>query len=158
MTAPVAVTRLVDLPVQEAWDLVVDPRNHARWIPLTRITVAGLPLAVGSRVRAVSGPLAERGVPGFPDHMRLDVLRPPTAASAGEAVFTKVGPVLLGSAGIYAARLDDARTAVTWTEDVYLAGPLPRALTRAVLAPVLELMLRYALRGVAREARARHRA
>jgi Polyketide cyclase / dehydrase and lipid transport len=156
VTSPVAVTRIVDLPVQEAWDLVVDPRNHARWIPLTRITVTGWPLAVGSRVRAVSGPLAERGVPGLPDNMRLDVLSPPGPATAGEAVFTKVGPVLLGSAGIYAARLDDDRTAVTWTEDVHLAGPLPRALTAAVLAPVLGLMLRYALRGVAREARRRH--
>ena len=147
----VAVTREIALPADEAWPLVVDPRNHARWIPLTRIAVNGLPLAVGSRVTALSGPLTDRGVPGLPDRMRIDVLDPPAAGRTGRAVFTKTGPVLLGEAGILVAALDDRRSTVTWTEDVHLAGPLPRALTGALLAPVLHVMLRFALRRVARE-------
>jgi hypothetical protein len=152
MTRTVAVTRVVDLPVDAAWDLVVDARNHARWIPLTRITVQGLPVGLGSRVRAVSGPFQDRGVPGLPDTMRVDVFEPPAPGRPGTAVFTKLGPVLLGSAGILVAGVDDGRAAVTWTEDVHLAGPLPGDLTAAVLAPVLALMLRFALHRVVREA------
>jgi hypothetical protein len=155
MTRTVAVTRVVDLPADAAWDLCVDARNHARWIPLTRITVEGLPPRVGTRVLAVSGPFTDRGVPGLPDTMRIDVLDPPSPGRPGRAVFTKLGPVLLGTAGIHVAAVDDGRAAVTWTEDVHLAGPLPRAVTAAVLAPVLGLMLRFALWRVEREAAGR---
>jgi hypothetical protein len=155
--SPVAVTRQIDLPADDAWRLVVDPRNHARWVPLTRIAVNGLPLGVGSQVTALSGPFTDRGVPGLPDRMRIDVFDPPAPGRTGTAVFTKVGPVLLGEAGIHVTGLDDGRSAVTWTEDVHLAGPLPRGLTGAVLAPVLSLMLRLALRRVAREVRRRVR-
>jgi hypothetical protein len=152
MTRTVAVTRVVDLPAHAAWDLVVDARNHARWIPLTRVTVHGLPIAVGSRIEAVSGPFLDRGVPGLPDVMRVDVLDPPAPGRPGRAVFTKLGPVLLGSAGIRVAGVDGGRAAVTWTEEVHLAGPLPRALTAAVVAPALAVMLRLVLHRVAREA------
>ena len=152
MTSHVAVTRVIDLPVDDAWRLVVDPRNHARWVPMTRIAVNGLPLGVGTHVTALSGPFTDRGVPGLPDRMRIDVFRPPTPGQRGEAVFTKLGPVLLGRAGIYAEAAGDHRSAVTWTEEVHLAGPLPAGLTSAVLSPALHLMLRLALRRVAREA------
>ena len=152
MTRTVAVTRVIDLPVDAAWDLCVDARNHARWIPLTRVTVQGLPPAIGTQVRAVSGPFLDRGVPGLPDTMRIDVFDPPSPGHPGTAVFTKLGPVLLGAAGIHVAGVDDGRSAVTWTEDVHLAGPLPRALTATVLAPALAVMLRFALHRVAREA------
>lgn len=151
MTSPVAVTRVIDLPVDEAWRLAVDPRNHARWVPLTRVAVDGLPLGVGTQVTALSGPFTDRGAPGLPDRMRLDVFRAPEPGRTGEAVFTKTGPLLLGRAGIYVSSTDDGRSAVTWTEEVHLAGPLPAALTSALLAPALHLMLRWALRGMARE-------
>ena len=154
MTPQASATPVLDLPARRAWELVADPRNHARWSPLTRITVAGVPVTVGSLIRAVSGPLARRGAPGFPDTMRVDVLRPPDRGRPGDAVFTKLGPVLLGSARIHVAPVPGGRSAVTWTEDVHLAGPLPRALTAAVLAPVLEAMLRYAFARLRREVRA----
>lgn len=151
MSTLVSVTRVIDLPVDEAWRLVVDPRNHARWVPLTRIAVDGLPLGVGTKVTAMSGPFTDRGLPGLPDRMRLDVFSPPAGGGRGEALFTKLGPVLLGEAGIYTEAAGEGRSAVTWTERVHLAGPLPAALTSAVLAPVLHLMVRFALRRVARE-------
>ena len=157
MTTLVSVTRVIDLPVDRAWDLVVDPRNHARWVPLTRIAVDGLPLGVGTHVTALSGPFTGRGLPGLPDRMRIDVFRAPEGDRGGEAIFTKTGPVLLGRAAIYASPADDGRSEVTWTEEVHLAGPLPAALTSAVLAPVLHLMLRSALGKVAREAHNRAR-
>ena len=152
-TAPrgTTVTRLLPLPASEAWRLVSDPRHHARWIPLTRVVARGLPLGVGTVVTAVSGPLARRGAPGFPDRMRIDAFTAPRRGRAGEAVFTKIGPVLGGTARIRVAPVDRGHAAVTWNEDVHLAGPLPRSLTRAALTPVLGLMLRFALRRLARE-------
>ena len=144
-------TRVLPLPASAAWRLVSDARHHARWIPLTRVSAQGLPLGVGTVVTAVSGPLARRGAPGFPDRMRIDVFSPPRWGRAGEAVYTKLGPVLRGTATIRVARAGRGRASVTWSEDVHLAGPLPRALTGAVLTPVLGLMLRLALRRVAAE-------
>ena len=155
MTPPadpaVEISRTLPLPAPEAWELLSDPRHHARWIPLTRVAVRGLPLAVGSYVVATSGPFARWGAPGLPDRMRLDRIDPPTAATAGVAVFTKLGPLLLGTAEVRVAPLNARSSRATWVEDVYLAGPLPAALTRRVLAPVLAGMVRLALWRVARE-------
>ena len=147
----VEVSRTMALPVRDAWNLLADPRHHARWIPLTRVEVSGLPLAVGSQVTATSGPLARRGAPGLTDRMRIDRYDPPTASTAGVAVFTKLGPALLGTAEVRVAPLDDHRSRATWVEDVYLAGPLPADLSRRLLAPVLAGMVRFALWRAARE-------
>jgi hypothetical protein len=149
--SPVTVTRVLALPVRAAWELLADPRHHARWIPLTRVEVRGLPLAVGSQVRATSGPLARRGAPGLPDRMRVDRFDPPTASAAGVAAFTKLGPLLLGTAEVRVAPLNDRTSRATWVEDVYLAGPLPARLTRRLLAPALAGMLRLALWRAGRE-------
>lgn len=155
MTIPagpaVAISRTLPLAAPAAWDLLSDPRNHARWIPMTRIEVRGLPLATGSRVIATSGPFATRGAPGLPDRMRLDHLEPPTSSAEGVARFTKVGPLLLGTAEVRVAPVGPGASRATWVEDVHLAGPLPAALTRRVLAPVLAGMVRLALWRVARE-------
>ncbi|RYV49926.1 SRPBCC family protein [Pengzhenrongella frigida] len=147
----VSISRTLPLDASDAWALLSDVRNHARWIPMTRIEVRGLPLAAGSKVIATSGPFATRGTPGLQDRMRLDRLEPPTAQAAGVAVFTKVGPLLLGTAEVRVAALGAGTSRATWVEDVHLAGPLPAALTRRVLAPVLAGMVRFALWRVARE-------
>lgn len=147
----VAISRMLPLPAADAWDLLADPCHHPRWIPLTRIEVTGTPLAVGWHVVATSGPFARRGAPGVPDRMRLDRVEPPTAIAEGVAVFTKLGPLLLGTAEVRVAPRGDRTSLTTWVEDVYLAGPLPRDLTRRVLAPVLAGMVRLALWRAARE-------
>ena len=148
---PVSASRTLPLPVRAAWALVADPRHHARWIPLTRIELNGLPLAVGTRVTATSGPLAQRGAPGLPDRMRIDRYDPPTAVVPGVATFTKLGPLLLGTAEVRVAPVNDTTSRITWIEDVHLAGPLPRRLTRRLLGPALAGMLRLALWRAARE-------
>jgi len=148
---PVSATRTLSIPVGAAWDLVADPRHHARWIPLTRVEVRGLPLAVGSLVTATSGPLAGRGAPGLPDRMRIDRYDPPTAVVPGVATFAKLGPLLLGTAEVRVAPINATTSRITWVEDVHLAGPLPRRLTRRLLGPALAGMLRLALRRAARE-------
>ena len=145
----VAVTRVLNTDAGTAWALLTDTRNHARWIPLTQVSTDGTP-RLGTRITAVSGPFTARGVPGFTDRMRVDAYDPPTGGATGRAVFTKLGPVLLGTAGVHVTALPDGRSRVTWTEQVRVRGPWPRA-SATVLAPVLRGMLRFALHRVAAE-------
>ncbi|UJP41036.1 SRPBCC family protein [Cellulomonas palmilytica] len=129
----------------QAWDLLVDARHHARWIPWTTVSTDGPP-AVGGRVEA-------RTARVLVDRMTITRLDPPDGDRAGVAVFAKRGPLLLGRA-LIAVRADGDESHVLWLEDVHLAGPLPRALTRAALRPVLAGTAALALRAVRRELRA----
>ncbi|MEZ0446861.1 SRPBCC family protein [Cellulomonas sp. ICMP 17802] len=146
-----AVVRAFPVDATTAWELVADLRNHERWIPLTRITVDG------STVTAVSGPLAKRGFPGLKDVMTIDRYDPPAGADPGVATFTKGGRVLKGTASIVVVPAGPSSSRVFWSENVHLAGPLPRRLTEALLKPFLGGMVRYALLKAFREARATDR-
>lgn len=154
----VSVVRVLPLDAADAWDLLVDARHHARWIPLTRVDAPPGPPGLGTRVVAVSGPFARRGAPGLVDRMRIDRFDPPVDDAPGVAVFTKQGPLLLGVARIEVAAAGPGRSLVTWSERVHLAGPFPAAVTGPLLAPVLRGMLRLALaRAVLEVARATNR-
>lgn len=140
-------TQVLPLPAPRAWDLVADARNHARWVPMTRVDVAD------GYVVAVTGPRARRGGGGLVDRMRVDRFDPPQGDEPGVAEFTKVGRVLRGTARIEVVALGPDSARVSWTESVHLAGPVPAALTRAAGAPFLALMVRRALRLATSEAR-----
>ena len=129
------------LAAEEAWALVTEVRNHARWVPLTRIEAAAR-LAVGDVFTAVTGPGARRGWPGLPDRMVVEHLTPPDSAAgtAGRATYRKLGPLLLGTAEVHVLP-DGGSSVVVWTEDVHLRG-LPRRLTAPPLALALGKMLR----------------
>ena len=146
-----AVVRTFPVDAATAWALVADLRNHERWIPLTRVQVDG------STVTAVSGPLARRGAPGLKDVMTIDRFDPPVGTEPGVAAFTKVGRLLKGTASIVVVPAGPSSSRVLWSEDVYLAGPLPRRLTAAVLKPFLGGMVRYALMRARNELRATDR-
>lgn len=171
-----AVTRRIDLPADDAWLIVTDVRNHARWIPWTRIHTPG-PLRVGDLFVAASGPEWLPGG-GFMDRMVVERLDPPSgdghpaqepalppeptvgdgpdgdspAPGTGVAVFRKLGPALLGTAEVHVRPAGPDRCEVTWLERVHLRG-LPPALTAAPLRPVLAAMTRVALRRFATEVR-----
>ena len=123
----------------------MDARNHARWIPWTTVETDGPP-GVGGRVEA-------RTAHVLADRMTITRLDPPRGDRPGVAVFAKRGPLLLGRA-LIAVRADGDNAHVLWLEDVYLAGRLPRAVTRTVLRPVLAVMAALALRSARRELRA----
>ena len=146
-----AVVRSFPVSATVAWGLVADLRNHERWIPLTRVSVDG------ATVTAVSGPLAKRGFPGLKDVMTIDRLDPPAGTEPGVASFTKTGRVLRGTASIVVVPSGPSSSRVFWSENAYLAGPLPRRLTEAALKPFLGGMVRYALMKARREARATNR-
>lgn len=147
-SSPAVVTRHLPLRAEEAWALVADVRNHARWIPMTRIE-APAALTVGARFTAVSGPGATNGYPGLADRMVVTSLVAPSTPEArtGRAVLRKEGPLLLGTAEIVVVPGDDDGALVTWVEDVHLRG-LPARWTRRLLRPVLTAMTWYALRKV----------
>lgn len=149
------VRRRLPLSAPEAWELVTDVRNHARWVPLTRIA-AGPSLEVGEEFLAVSGPGARRGWPGIADRMVLESSTPPDPDSGrpGHAVYRKRGPVLLGTAEVRVSPVRvtpmGERSVLEWVEDVHLRG-LPRALTAPLLRPVLGAMLRVVMRRLGAE-------
>jgi hypothetical protein len=166
-TGRVELTHVLPISAERAFALVADVRTHPRWVPLSRGTFHGPDGAlvranawrpgVGAEFTMISGPLAPQGAPGFPDRMRITQWEPPRAdGSAGRATYLKLGPALLGTAGIVVVPLAShqatsrhgpvERCAVTWWEDVYLAGPLPRAVTAPLTARVLDLMIRLSLR------------
>ncbi|QCB94522.1 SRPBCC family protein [Cellulomonas shaoxiangyii] len=148
------VTRRFPAPARTAFAALTDARNHARWVPQTRVRTDGPPRR-GSVVEAVSGPFARFGAPGLPDRMTITRYERPggeaAGAAPGVAVFAKHGPLLLGEATIRVEPVDDASCLVTWEERVPLAGPLPGALTSRLTAPALALMLRVVLARAARE-------
>jgi hypothetical protein len=140
-------SRTLPIPADDAWDLLTNARNHARWVPLTRVEVDG-PVQVGTRIAATSGPGARRGWPGLVDRMVVTRADPPGPSRV--AVFVKRGPVLLGEARIEVAAAGATASRVRWSEDVYLAH-LPERLGRAIVRPFLSLMVRRALTAAAHE-------
>ncbi len=144
------VRRRLPLPAPDAWELVTDVRNHARWVPLTRIDAAPR-LAVGDRFVAVTGQGARRRGWGLHDRMVVERADPPdpTSGSPGRAVYRKLGPVLLGTAEVRVSPAGDG-SVLEWSEDVHVRG-LPRALTAWALRPVLGAMLRVVARRVVDE-------
>ena len=173
------VTRRIALPAEDAWLIVTDVRNHARWIPWTRIHTPG-PLRVGDLFVAASGPEWLPGG-GFVDRMVVERLDPPSAdgrpsqkpapepappaahppigvppdddspaPGTGVAVFRKLGPVLLGTADVHVRVSGPDTCDVTWLERGHLRG-LPPGLTAAPLRGGLTAMTRVALRRFATE-------
>ena len=177
---PATASRRVPLPAAEAWDLVTDVRNHARWIPWTRIHTPGWPLRVGDLFVAASGP---RWLPGggFVDRMVVERLDAPTGGAphagdaadgrdtparaegvsahtpvctgTGVAVFRKIGPVLHGTAEVHVRATGPSESDITWLETVHVKG-LPLRLTATPLRVFLAAMTRLALRRIAAEAEA----
>ncbi|HWS57164.1 MAG TPA: hypothetical protein VN257_01380 [Actinotalea sp.] len=127
------VRRVLPVSATRAWDLVTDVREHARWVPLTRV---GAParLSVGETFVAVSGPTATRGGPGLVDRMVVERLDPPSdsrdptrgagagGSTTGVARFRKTGPVLGGFAEIHVRPLGPRHSEVTWVERITLRG------------------------------------
>jgi hypothetical protein len=137
--------RIVDLSAADAFALVADFSAHERWIPLTTISTPGRPLVEGDEVVACSARILD-------DRMRIVELSPPDGLLPGVLRVEKLGPVLLGEATITVVPSGPDHAVVRWEEDVWLAGPIPKRITRPLLAPALTAMLEVALRSLQRDA------
>lgn len=140
------------MPAERAWDLVTDVRNHARWIPFTRID-APHPLRVGDTFSAATGPAGTLHRLALVDRMTVTATTAPTTTPprTGHASYRKLGPVLLGGAEVIVEPLGPAESAVTWVEDIHLRG-LPRWTVAWLSRPLSTAMVRGALRKVRAEA------
>lgn len=149
-----SATTHLPMPAERAWDLVTDVRNHARWIPFTRID-ARHPLQVGDRFSAASGPAGALHRLSLVDRMEVTATTPPTTMppSPGRASYRKLGPVLLGGAEVLVEPAGPDACDVTWVEDIHLRG-LPRWAVAWASRPLATLMVRSALRKVRAEAHA----
>ncbi len=145
-----ATTRL-PIPAERAWDLVTDVRNHARWIPFTRID-APHPLRVGDTFSAATGPAGSLHRLALVDRMEVTATTPPTTEppSPGRATYRKLGPVLLGGAEVLVEPDGPDACTVTWVEDIHLRG-VPRWAVAWVSRPLATLMVAGALRKVRAE-------
>lgn len=145
-----ATTRL-PIPAEQAWDLVTDVRNHARWIPFTRIDAAH-PLRVGDTFSAATGPGGALRRLALVDRMTVTHTAPPTTTPPrpGRAVYRKLGPVLLGGAEVLVRPLGPTQSTVTWIEDIHLRW-LPRWTVAWASRPLSAAMVRHALRKVRAE-------
>lgn len=158
----VVVARVLPLAADDAWALLADVRNHARWVPFTRVTIDDghddpddhpSPTPVGARFTAVTTPLP--GAPGLVDRMVVESLHPPRTdatgpGATGVARYRKLGPVLLGTASLRVRPLGPTTCEVRWGEDVHVRG-LPRALTAPLLRPLVRAVVALTLRAVDRE-------
>lgn len=150
MSRRVQVTRDLPIPVEEAYARVLDWRSHPEWIPMTRAEANG-----GESFTMVSGPFVDHGAPGFPDRMITTYSRPPSGDGtgpdgAGLVEVRKLGPGLLGDAGFEVRALKNGGSRVLWWESVYLAGPLPAAVTRPAVGLFLQVFMRASLARLAK--------
>ena len=150
MTRPAVAYATLPLPARDAWELLVDVRNHERWIPMTRIE-APARLDVGGQFEGVSGPSWLPAL-GLADRMVVERCVPPVGDGRGVVVYRKLGPLLLGTAEVHVRPAGPAAADVAWVERIHLRG-LPPAATAWLLRPVLAAMVRFALGRVQRELR-----
>ncbi|PJI94020.1 hypothetical protein [Luteimicrobium subarcticum] len=161
MTRVLHLSHDLAVPAADAFALVADVRTHGTWVPLTRVELAGgtdpgadghgpdgpaepWEPAVGAVFAVVSGPGARRGGPGFVDRMRITAWQPPDDDRPGLATFRKLGPVLLGTAGLEVRATSASSSRVVWWEDVHVTDVLPASWTSPVAHLVLRAMIRAA--------------
>jgi len=126
-----------------AWDRLTTWPRHARYVPLTTISVttAG-PNAVGTVfvARTHLGPLS------FDDPMELVEWRAPAGDQPGRCRLIKRGTVMLGWAELEVASQGSGSRA-TWTEDITVArmpkwaDPVTRVSSRLMFSRVLRRLL-----------------
>ncbi len=124
------VTRSTALPTGEAWRRLTDWPRHARYVPLTTITVPTEgPNGLGTVFLARTG--GRRF--GFDDPMEVTAWEPPTDGGPGRCRLDKRGRVVTGWAELSVEPVSvgsEVGSRATWREDVGVAR-LPRLADRS---------------------------
>jgi len=109
------------VPAAVAWARLTDWPRHARYVPLTTVTVpTGGPNGVGTIFLARTG----IGRLGFDDPMEVVDWSPPADGQAGRCHLIKRGSVMLGWAELVVEPRSSGSSAI-WTEEISVAQ-LPR--------------------------------
>jgi uncharacterized protein YndB with AHSA1/START domain len=114
----------VTAEVERVWEVLVDWRGQARWIPLTTLQVrSGQEAGLGVRIAALSG-FWVGGVPvGLLDNFVVTGWSPPAAGEA-ELEVLHLGPYFTGE-GVFHLTEQDGRTRVACTELLTVPGGSP---------------------------------
>jgi len=118
-----SVTRDVPLPADVAFAELIDWQGHAKWVPMTRVTIEEGDGGPGTVFVATSG----LGPAALPDRMRVDAMD----ASAMTVRVTKIGPVLTGYVDLAVTTTGESTSRLTWLEDIRVPV-LPQFLARPV--------------------------
>lgn len=133
----------IDGSADRVWTIMTDWPRHAEWVPFTRAEGgAGL----GASLAAWTG----LGPIGFTDTMVITGWQPPKDNRRGRCTVRHTGALVRGEGRFDVEPLPGDRCRVVWGERLDLPlGPLGR-IGWIVIAPMSKIMLRTALRRLAR--------
>jgi carbon monoxide dehydrogenase subunit G len=144
--AEVSASVVIAAEAEQVWRFVTDWSRQGEWIPATRVrTLSGEGDALGDRVvaRTALGPV------GFDDPMEIVRCEQPHLCEVRH-----LGRVVRGSGTFAVEPAGTARSRFVWTEQLTVPGGRIGELGFRLLRPLTELLLRLALRRLARAAAA----
>ena len=127
----------------QAWERLTAWPNHAKYVPLTTISVTP---AGPSKVGTVFVARTHLGPLSFDDPMEIVEWSPPTEGQPGLCRLVKQGKVMLGWAELTVTPMGNGSRA-TWTEDITVArmprwaAPATRLSSRLLFTRVLRRLL-----------------
>jgi carbon monoxide dehydrogenase subunit G len=138
------LTASVDVaaPAQELWDALVDWPRQGEWMPATQVRIVARDgQGVGARLEARTGfgPLAVL------DRMTITEWQPPRRCAVEHT-----GRVIRGTAGFEVRPEGAGRSRLVWTEELVAPFGLPDVVVRLLLRPATAVVIRTALRRLAR--------
>jgi len=150
------VGTVVTADLARVWEVLIDWRGQARWIPLTTLQVR-TPHAegLGVRIAALSGCWLGRVPLGLLDNFVVTGWTPPRDGHA-ELEILHLGPYFTGE-GVFGLSAENGRTRVECTELFTVpGGPLPNRLV-GLAVPVLRLGFGHSLARLAAVCEGRRR-
>jgi len=145
-----SIERSVAVSPRRVWEVITDWEGHARWIPLTTMSLDPDPVGVGWSFTGLTGVGRLR----FADAMRITEWAPPAGLGPGMFRLVKVGRLLAGWAEVSVLPLDGGRqTRLLWRENIVirpvvlgrLLGPLTDPLNKALFSRVVDAMVAEAV-------------
>lgn len=135
------VLRDLPLPAEQVFDALVDWRDHANWVPMTRVAIESGDGGPGTVFVATTG----LGPAALPDRMRVDALD----HEAMTVRITKIGPVLSGVVDLAVTSTGPRSSRLSWVEDIrvpylpqFLAPPVTAATRRGFESSITRLAAR----------------
>jgi hypothetical protein len=146
----------IDADLDRVWQVLVDWRGQARWIPLTTLQVRSAHEAgLGVRIAALSGVWLGRLPVGLLDNFVVTGWSPPSRGEA-ELEILHLGPYFTGE-GVFHLSEQGGRTRVSCVELVTVpGGPPTNRLVRLTL-PLMRLGFGQSLRQLAAVCEGRRR-